>query len=47
MKNIFMGTPYFGKEILKKLHTDFSVHTVVCQPDKPVGSEKKIIYSEV
>ena len=42
-----MGTPYFGKEILKKLHTDFSVHTVVCQPDKPVGREKKIIYSEV
>ncbi len=47
MRNIFMGTPYFGKEILKKLHTDFSVHTVVCQPDKPVGREKKIIYSEV
>lgn len=42
MKSIFMGTPYFGKEILKKLHTDFSIHTVVCQPDKPV--EKKRNY---
>ena len=47
MKSIFMGTPYFGKEILKKLHTDFSIHTVVCQPDKPVGRKKEFIYSEV
>jgi methionyl-tRNA formyltransferase len=42
-----MGTPYFGKEILKKLHTDFSIHTVVCQPDKPTGRKKEIVYSEV
>lgn len=45
MKIIFLGTPEFGKIVLKKLHESrHEVVAVVCQPDKPVG-RKQILTS--
>ena len=50
MKNlniIYMGTPEFSVEPLKKLNENYNVLAVVTQPDKEVGRKKEIKYSKV
>ncbi len=46
---IFMGTPKIAAVCLAAIleHKDIEVVAVVCQPDKPVGRHKEIIYSPV
>jgi len=45
---IFMGTPFFAVESLKKLiENGFNVVAVVTAPDKPAGRGKKIQFSDV
>lgn len=40
---VFMGTPHFAVESLKKIHeSDFSVKAVVCPPDRPAGRGQKL-----
>ncbi len=40
---IFMGTPQFAVESLKKIHeSDFNVKAVVCPPDRPAGRGQKL-----
>jgi methionyl-tRNA formyltransferase len=40
---IFMGTPQFAVESLKKIHeSDFNVRAVVCPPDRPAGRGQKL-----
>lgn len=48
-KIVFMGTPFFAKEILEHLLTfkEIDVIAVIAQPDKKLGRKKKIVYSEV
>lgn len=48
IKNIiFMGTPIFAVESLKKLHENFNVTAVITQPDKKSGRGQKISISPV
>tara|TARA_Y100000385_G_scaffold291948_1_gene374467 strand:- start:11083 stop:12039 length:957 start_codon:yes stop_codon:yes gene_type:complete len=45
---IFMGTPDFAVETLKKLHEEVhSIVAVVCPPDKPAGRGHKLKYCAV
>lgn len=45
---IFMGTPEFAVEILKKLHTEgITIKAVITAPDKPAGRGQKIHQSAV
>ena len=45
---IFMGTPQFAVESLKKIHeSDFKVKAVVCPPDRPAGRGHKLQSCEV
>lgn len=47
-KIVFMGTPIFGKEILRCLkENDYNVVAVVCQPDKAVGRKQVMTYCPV
>lgn len=48
IKNIiFMGTPIFAVESLKKLHENFNVTAVITQPDKKSGRGQKLSISPV
>ena len=48
MKIVFMGTPTFGREILKCLHQNgYDVVLSVCQPDKYVGRKHVLTSCEV
>ena len=47
MNIIFMGTPDFAVETLKKLADAHTVSAVFCQPDKPRGRGKKITFPPV
>ena len=48
MKIVFMGTPTFGREILKCLHQNgYDVVLAVCQPDKYVGRKHILTSCEV
>ena len=47
MKIVYMGTPEFAVNPLKKLDENYDVVMVVTQPDKEVGRKKEIRYSEV
>lgn len=48
MKIVFLGTPSFAVPSLKALlNSDHEVLAVVCQPDKRVGREQKVVYSPV
>lgn len=48
VKIVFMGTPIFGKEILRCLYENgYDVVAAVCQPDKAVGRKQKIVYCPV
>ena len=48
MKIVFMGTPTFGREILKCLHQNgYDVVLAVCQPDKYVGRKHVLTGCEV
>ena len=48
MKIVFMGTPTFGREILKCLHQNgYDVVLAVCQPDKYVGRKHILTGCEV
>ena len=41
MKIIFLGTPHFAENVLRKLlESKHKVVAVVCQPDKPVGRKQ-------
>ena len=42
MRIVFMGTPEYALEILKKLVENFEVVGVYTQPDKPVGRKKTL-----
>jgi methionyl-tRNA formyltransferase len=45
---VFMGTPYFAKEILAYLlENEIKINLVVTQPDKPAGRKKVLKSSEV
>ena len=45
---IFMGTPEFAVEIVKKLHQEgITIKAVVTAPDKPAGRGQKIHQSAV
>lgn len=48
-KVIFMGTPKIAAVCLAAIleQPDYEVVAVVCQPDKPIGRHKEIIYSPV
>ncbi|MCQ2957062.1 MAG: methionyl-tRNA formyltransferase [Mycoplasmoidaceae bacterium] len=48
-KVIFMGTPKIAAVCLAAIleKPDVEVVAVVCQPDKPVGRHKEIVYSPV
>lgn len=47
-KIVFMGTPVFGKEILRCLEENgYDVVAVVCQPDKAVGRKQVMTYCPV
>ena len=48
-KVIFMGTPKIAAECLAAIleRNDVEVVAVVCQPDKPVGRKKEIVFSPV
>ncbi len=47
-KIVFMGTPVFGKEILRCLmENGYDVVAAVCQPDKAVGRKQVITYCPV
>ncbi|MBR4830350.1 MAG: methionyl-tRNA formyltransferase [Bacilli bacterium] len=47
MRIVYMGTPEFAVNPLKKLDENYEVIMVVTQPDKEVGRKKEIKYSEV
>ena len=47
MRIVYMGTPEFAVNPLKKLDENYDVVMVVTQPDKEVGRKKEIKYSEV
>ncbi len=48
MKIVFMGTPEFAVEALKKIHeAGHELLAVITQPDKPKGRGKKIQYTPV
>ncbi len=47
MRIVYMGTPEFAVNPLKKLDENYDVVMVVTQPDKEVGRKKEIRYSEV
>lgn len=43
MNIVFFGTPYFAKEILKRLiEKNYSIVAVITQPDRPKGRSKKV-----
>ena len=47
-KIVFMGTPEIATFALSALlDKSFDVVAVVCQPDKPSGRNKQIVFSEV
>ena len=47
MKIVYMGTPDFAVEPLKRLNANYDVIMVVTQPDKEVGRKKEIKFSPV
>ncbi len=49
LKIVFMGTPDFAAHILKQLccWSDCEVAAVYCQPDRPAGRGKKLVFSAV
>lgn len=47
LKIVYMGTPEFSVEPLKKLNEHYEVVMVVTQPDKKVGRKQEIVYSPV
>jgi len=47
MRIVYMGTPEFAVNPLRKLDENYEVAMVVTQPDKEVGRKKEIKYSEV
>lgn len=47
LKIVYMGTPEFSVEPLKKLNEIYDVVLVVTQPDKKVGRKQEIKYSPV
>lgn len=49
MNVVFMGTPEIGSFALKALldNKRFQVVGVVCQPDRPIGRKKEIVFSPV
>ena len=45
---VFMGTPVFGREILRALvENGYNVVGVVTQPDKLTGRKQTVTFSEV
>lgn len=46
LKIIFMGTPEFGLPSLERLHKEYDVIGIVCQPDKP-SNRGEIRYSKI
>ncbi|MFN3264134.1 MAG: methionyl-tRNA formyltransferase, partial [Aquificaceae bacterium] len=42
MKILFFGTPEFATPSLKRLHEEFEIAGVVCQPDRPAGRGQKL-----
>lgn len=47
MKAIFMGTPDFAVKSLEKLAENHEVLCVICQPDRPKGRGKKMVFPPV
>ena len=47
LRVVYMGTPEFSVEPLKKIDELYDVLLVVTQPDKEVGRKKEIVYSPV
>jgi len=47
MKVVFMGTPDFAVPSLEVLNKNHEVLCVVCQPDKPKGRGKKMVFPVV
>ena len=47
MNIVFMGTPDFAVETLKKLIEKHNVIAVISQPDKPKGRGKKLVNTPV
>ena len=47
LKVIFMGTPDFCVPILEALHENYSVLSVVTQPDKEVGRKREVVFSPI
>lgn len=48
MKILFLGTPYFAKLVLERLHlSNHEVVAVITQPDRPCGRGHKLKASEV
>ena len=47
MNIVFMGTPDFSVESLKRLKEKHNVVAVVSQPDKPKGRGKKLVNTPV
>ena len=47
MRIVYMGTPEFAVNPLKKLDENYEVVMVVTQPDKEVGRKKEIRFSDV
>lgn len=47
MNIVFMGTPDFAVETLKKLIEKHNVIAVISQPDKPKGRGKKLVHTPV
>ena len=47
MKVVFMGTPDFAVPSLEELSKNHEVLCVVCQPDKPKGRGKKMVFPVV
>ena len=47
LKIVYMGTPLFSVEPLKKLNEIYDVVLVVTQPDKKVGRKQEIVFSPV
>ncbi|MGL6170043.1 MAG: methionyl-tRNA formyltransferase, partial [Fusobacteriaceae bacterium] len=47
MKILFMGTPEFAVESLKKLHAKYEIVGIFTKVDKPNSRGKKIIFNPV
>ncbi|HPF82925.1 MAG TPA: methionyl-tRNA formyltransferase [Bacilli bacterium] len=47
LKIVYMGTPEFSRVVLEGLLTKYKVRAIVTQPDRPVGRDGEIKFSEV